>query len=683
VSRPGDIALGLELLAVSFSVLVQELTLIRWLPAQVRVLAYFPNLILLASFLGLGIGCLRAGRRSLLPLWPAGLLVVALLTLPLSRVVFTQQSEAEHLFALYYDLPPDAPRVEDVRLPIIVFFLATLVTFLAPGQLVAERLEAFRRRGAALVGYLWDIGGSLAGVVAFTVVSFLGTPPVVWFGVFLAASLPFFRRRRWLIGQLGAAAAVLVAVAWGERGTFYSPYYAITVNDRAGGAGFELLTNGSLHQYAFRVARSHRGLTEMEDTAREGYHAPYRFLVAPPRRALVLGAGTGNDVAVLLDQGAERVDAVEIDPVILRLGRERHPDRPYSSDRVRVVNGDARSFLNNTRERYDLIVFGTLDSLTRLSALSNVRLENFVYTAECVKAARDRLTERGGIVLYALVGADYVRERLNGLLAQALGEVPLALAEHRGLFNRTYMAGPAFSIHDGANRRAAAGPALGAMRVELPSDDWPFLYLRSRGISSFYLTLIALFAGVSVLGVLLASKQMRQQLKGRGGVDLEMFLFGAGFLLLETRAVTEMCLSWSATWVTSAVVFAAILATVFLGTVVSLLHPVAYPSALVGLVLSLLASYAVPSGWLLGASPAARLGSSLLFVGGPVFFASLCFATAFREREETGAAFGWNLLGALAGGLLEFAGMAVGLRSLLLVALVAYLGAALVRVRGR
>ena len=56
----------LELFFASFVVLFQELVLIRWLPGQVRVLAYFPNLILLSAFLGLGVGCLRAGKTSVL-----------------------------------------------------------------------------------------------------------------------------------------------------------------------------------------------------------------------------------------------------------------------------------------------------------------------------------------------------------------------------------------------------------------------------------------------------------------------------------------------------------------------------------------------------------------------------------------------------------------------------------------
>ena len=65
-SRASLKAVGLELVLVSFIVLFQELALIRWIPTQVRVAAYFPNLVLISAFLGLGIGCLRAGRRSLM-----------------------------------------------------------------------------------------------------------------------------------------------------------------------------------------------------------------------------------------------------------------------------------------------------------------------------------------------------------------------------------------------------------------------------------------------------------------------------------------------------------------------------------------------------------------------------------------------------------------------------------------
>jgi hypothetical protein len=100
-----------------------------------------------------------------------------------------------------------------------------------------------------------------------------------------------------------------------------------------------------------------------------------------------------------------------------------------------------------------------------------------------------------------------------------------------------------------------------------------------------------------------------------------------------------------------------------------------------GLIVSLLVVYALPTQMLLVSSLVVRLALSVAFVGAPIFFAAACFALLFRERSPAGTAFGWNLLGAVAGGLLEFTSMAVGLKALLLVALAAYLGATLAHLR--
>ena len=60
-----------RLFLISFLVLFLEVALIRWMPAYVRLLAYFSNFILLASFLGIGVGCLLAPVRArLLPWFP-------------------------------------------------------------------------------------------------------------------------------------------------------------------------------------------------------------------------------------------------------------------------------------------------------------------------------------------------------------------------------------------------------------------------------------------------------------------------------------------------------------------------------------------------------------------------------------------------------------------------------------
>ena len=671
---------GVELFAISFVVLFQELTLIRWLPGQVRVLAYFPNLILLGAFLGLGLGCLRSARRSLLWWWPLSLLVLVVAGWSMSRVAFTQNSVTEHLWLLYYDLGDQAPVLGDVRLPIIVCFLLSTVSFVPLGQMLAERLQEFRARSSALWGYSCDILGSLVGVAAFAFIGFARTPPPLWFAVFLAVGVFFFVGRwRAMLVYTVIALGLVGLVRHADHADFYSPYYAINTTRLPHESQTAILTNGSLHQYVLQLQR---GRPDDADIILQGYHRPYRLLGHPPGKILVLGAGTGNDVAVALDEGAERVDAVEIDPVILDLG-QLHPNRPYASPRVRLMNTDARAFLNESTEQYDLIVFGTLDSMTRLSALSNVRLDNFVYTRECVEAAKAHLSPQGGVIMYFMSTTGYINQRLSGLLAEVFQQLPYVVTGQWFVFNRIFLAGPAFEHLAGGQRRASF-PLYRRFfaQVESPQDDWPYLYLQGRGISGFYLVLIGVFSGIAILSVALASGEMRRSV-ARGGVDGEMLLFGLAFLLLETKSVTTMSLLWGATWVTSAVVFGAILAMVLAATVLMQVRPLPWVVGIGGLILSLVAAYFVPVHALLRLHAFTRLLLSAAFVGTPIFFAAVCFASRFRDRPEANTAFGWNLLGAVAGGLIEFTSMITGIRALYLLVLAAYLGVVLLRRRAR
>ncbi len=673
---------GLEIAAASFVVLFQELALIRWLPAQVRVIAYFPNLILISSFLGLGIGALRGRKKSMLWLWPLLLALVVGVAIGLSRIAFTADSVSEHLWLLYYDLGPDALVIDGIRLPIILLFVLSASSFVPLGQFVGERLDRFRRESSSLWGYSLDLFGSLLGVIGFAIVSFIGAWPVTWFAVVGLVGLLVIADKKQLWVYYGVAMiAIVVAVQRTEPATDYSPYYALASVPTPVEAGFAVVANGSLHQRALSLVQPSSGDDGAYSLTRTGYHLPVQQMMGPRGRALVLGAGTGNDVAMLLDEGFSEVHAVEIDPVILRMGRN-HPNRPYDSDRVKVFNQDGRAFLRDTEYTYDLIVFGTLDSMTRLSALSSVRLDNFVYTREAIDAAASRLTPEGGLVLYFMIGEQYIHDHLVGILASSFEALPAVHINDYALFNTIFASGPAFAhLSQPTPEEVDDYYNVTLPSLDLPTDDWPYLYLEERGISGFYLSLMAIFLIIAVVGVLVSSREMREGLLQRGEVDWEMLLFGLAFLLIETKFVTTMNLAWGATWLTSAVVFGAILATILVGTVLMALRPLPWAWASTGLVLALFATYLVPTEALVGRSTAVRLMLSVLMVGGPIFFASVCFALRFRVRPAADIAFGWNLLGAVAGGLMEFFSMSLGLKALTLIAIVAYLGAFLIRSR--
>src|SRR5262249_181612 len=152
----------------------------------------------------------------------------------------------------------------------------------------------------------------------------------------------------------------------------WSPYYKIRAIPAADN-GLAIYVNNTPHQTAYPVAALH--------TRDPFYFLPYGKEPAPAD-VLAIGAGTGNDVAVALSEGAQRGDGVEIDRVLVDLGRAHHPDHPYQDPRVSVHVDDGRAFIERTHRRYDLIVLALPDSATIVTGQSALRLENYLFTTE-------------------------------------------------------------------------------------------------------------------------------------------------------------------------------------------------------------------------------------------------------------------------------------------------------------
>src|SRR5918912_1556744 len=159
-----------RLVLASALMLFLELALIRWLGANVVHLGYFNNFVLLGSFLGVGLGFLRArpGRRP--PLYfPVVLTALVILVL---RVPVTVERGGTDL-VYFTSLSTTGPPVW-VTLPAV--FLGVAVVMAGPGELDAacfpllERLEAYR----------YDLLRSLGGIAGFTLLSFLRAPSVAW-----------------------------------------------------------------------------------------------------------------------------------------------------------------------------------------------------------------------------------------------------------------------------------------------------------------------------------------------------------------------------------------------------------------------------------------------------------------------------------------------------------------------
>ena len=110
-----------------------------------------------------------------------------------------------------------------------------------------------------------------------------------------------------------------------------------------------------------------------------------------PGRVLIVGAGTGTDVALALSRGATRVDAVEIDPRLQQIGAQRHPDLPYADPRVLVHIDDGRAFLERSTPHFDIIIFA-LPGLADPGGRGELAAaESYLFTVEAMQSVRAHL----------------------------------------------------------------------------------------------------------------------------------------------------------------------------------------------------------------------------------------------------------------------------------------------------
>ncbi|MCD6021708.1 MAG: spermidine synthase [Actinomycetia bacterium] len=646
VDRPSPARLVL----LSFLMLFVELGLIRWSGAYVVYLSFFTNFVLLASFLGVGIGFLRARSRSdLFRLFP-GLLA----TLVLFLAVFPVQGGrvAGRLQFVGGFGWPALPKWLSLG---IVFVLAFLIM-----AAIAQGVARVFVRFTPLEAYRWDILGSILGIAAFSVLSFLHASPFVW-GVIAAAIVGAVGagRRAMQLVPLAVAVIVLGVLSFAPD-TVWSPYYRVTTRAGVDDGTVSINVNGRPHQRIMPLAL-------MEETQDHRF-GPYRHAPASPLTdVLIIGAGSGNDVTIALAQGAERIDAVEIDPLLYRLGRDRHPDHPYQDPRVTVHVEDGRSFLHDTDRRYDLVLYAIPDSLTVLAGQSSLRLESYLLTREAMREVRDHLKPNGVISMYHYY-LPVVVDRYADALTRVFGDPPcLELAAGSGPRPRTVLTAsmrPGDLVCDERWSRPAELPAP-------VTDDHPFAYLVGYGIPGFYLvTLLAI-----VLGSLVAVRVSAGPF-GQMSPYVDLFFMGAAFLLLETSNVVRFALLFGTTWFVNALVFAGILVSVSLAIEVARRVRSRHPGRLyLPLFGAVVLAWAVPPESLLALDFVPRFVAAILLGFTPVFIANLVFADRFREVAASGLAFGTNLLGAIVGGVLEYGALVVGYRALLIVVAILYAAA--------
>ncbi|MGA1723160.1 MAG: spermidine synthase [Ilumatobacteraceae bacterium] len=657
----GVLSARMRLIVSSALMLFVQLALIRWAGGNLVHLSYFSNLILLASFLGIGLGFLRARKpRDLGRYAPVAILVlIAFIFFFPARI---EGSSSELIF--FTEVTPTGLPTW-VTLPLVFLVVAFAMTLL--GEITGRAFLAF----TALDAYRWDIVGSLSGTLFFTLVAFLRSPSWIWPTVMLIALVLLYGKALPAVSWLAAVGIVVLLVIESlTPGVSWSPYYKVTTQDvtDTGPAPYTAIqVNGIPHQNVLDAEKR----LELEPL----YGKPYERAVDNPLRdVLVIGAGTGTDVALALARGAQHVDAVEIDPRIQQIGIEKNPNQPYADPRVTTYIDDGRAFLSRTDREYDLILFALPDSLTLVSGASQLRLESYLFTRESIQEAYDHLSPDGVFAMYNYYREDWLINRLAGTVEEVFGHAP-CIDRFTAVQSLAVMAigkSPDNAVCDQTWEReviAAAGEEIPAPSA----DDRPFLYLKEASIPQLYLILIGLILAVSLIAIRVVGGPLRQM---RGYTDL--FLMGMAFLLLETRSITTFALLFGTTWLVNALVFAGVLLAVLLAIEVTRRFSPRRPWVVAALFTSLAIAWLVPNAWLLSLPVPLRLLVAVALAFAPIFCANLYFTSRFKDAANPTAAFAANLFGAMIGGCLEYLSLLTGYRYLLVVAAVIYLAAVLV-----
>ena len=643
-----------KLAFASFLMLFVELALIRWTAANNVYVTNATNFVLLASFLGIGIGFLNARSNRDFVRWaPLALvlLVAFVLAFPVILATLSGPDPYHGLFGT-----KALPRPVSLA---VIFVLSTAV-MAGFGQAVARLFVTFE----PLKAYRLDVFGSIAGTAAFTLLAFLELPPVAW-GVIAAGGfvLVMGRSARWWHYAAAVVVVIMLAVESAVPNQQWSPYYKISAQ-LSGKAHPALYV--SANNIPYQAARSLKVLHQQK----KFYFYPYQHVTRSSlKNVLIVGAGTGNDVAVALSEGAQHVDAVEIDPILIKLGKSQHPNHPYDSPRVTTHNADGRAYLQNTTKKYNLILFALPDSLTAVNGQSNLRLESYLLTLQSVESARAHLAPGGTMSMYNYY-SNHLYNRYATTMLDAFGQAPCSqvgapLGGRRLAVLTDKPAGETVPNCTGVGN----GTVWRGAQVAPATDDHPFPYLLNNTIPTSYLWMLALILAASLVAVWLFGTGSFRKMGGY----IDLAFMGAAFLLLETKNIVQFALLFGSTWLVNALVTVAILVAVYLAVEtarhVKLPPPVVLYAALIA---SLVVTWLVPQEDLVSLPVAARFlaGGALAFA--PVFIANLIFAQRFSDVETTTTAFAANLLGAMVGGALEYLALITGYRFLVILVGVLY-----------
>ena len=471
---------------------------------------------------------------------------------------------------------------------IVFIFILNALCFIPIGNLISLLMSKIN----TLVSYSFNLLGSLIGIIFFIIFSFLNTSPIIWI-IFSLILFILIIKEHLNEFKLSVVVVLFLSIVLSSnfkenKETIYSPYQNISVQHVASPVNPVIIQNGHLFYQTILNLSDDLLFTEEYKVGdirimgprvnktheKEFYNLPYSITKKKPENVLIVGSGAGNDVASANRFYIKNIKAVEIDPVIIKLGEKYHPEKPYYIDdegsrsgtrrqgkqNIEIIINDARNYISKTEQKFDAIVYALLDSQTNLSSKGGIRLDSYVYTVEAFEEAKKKLNKNGYIYLSFFVQEKELGYKIYKMLEVAFNKKPLVLksdANDRYIF----IASETFENFEFTHLdffKINKNFKDSSYKVDFSTDDWPFFYMPKKIYPLTYLSIVLILIFTSTFFI---NKVFELS---RNNFSLSCFFLGAGFMLIETKSITEIAKYYGSTWLVTSFVIISILIMAFI-----------------------------------------------------------------------------------------------------------------------
>lgn len=662
-----------QIFLISFLILFLELSIIRYLSAEIISLSFFSNIILMAAFFGIGLGCLFCNKKNWFNFFPY--LLFFLVFFGFKNIFPNVQNTDMIMFQASFE---NIFFVINHSTIAILIFVFVAILFYPLGQMLGKEFSKSKNN---IESYLYDLAGSISGVIIFTILSFFEIGVVIWIAIinFIWILIAYFnydikfrfnKKGNNKFAVMFLMLMFFIVIEDTHLHSWWSKYYKIILNEND--SVIDIRVNKTGHQAVYKKP----------ELTPSFYDFPYKLFENPNyENALIIGAGMGNDVDVAIKNNVKNIDAVEIDERIYKIGKQFNPHKPYFDNRVNINIDDGRSFLEKNNKKYDLIIFALTDSLTLASSQANTRLESYLYTKESLLRAKESLTENGMIVLYNYYRKDWIVDKISGILDELFGQQSIIVGQGEDGYN-VIANGP--KIRDFKNSKITNGMKFVQIHKNstkdspdnvFPKDDWPFLYLKKPSFPNNYIKIVIFeIIILSALLIYFHRNGVNKLNYKNSSKPYDMMFLGIGFMLLETKNIINFQLLFGSTWSVNVLVILAILVTALISSLI-IKSGIKFKirNLYFAITISLLVSIFVPIKLFSDYHVALKYILSCLVSFSPMLFASLIFSQTFSEEKKSALGFGYNMIGAMIGGILEYGSMIFGYHSLLYLITIAYI----------